>query len=118
MANKINASFPVNAGGAWVYTDYVYNVTGAGLTQAATSTISRLITNKSTGAETTDSITVATSLYDTAQTNTAIRADTYNFLDIVPATKVTTRVRHTVQYTFTLANGTVIKTDEVDVEGD
>ena len=119
MANKINDSFVVNAGGAWSYLARIQNpITGANVTQAALASISRAITNKVSGAVTTTAITVSAAVYDTLQTNTDLWSETYNFKDDVAYSILTERVRHTLQYTFTYANGQVSKTREVDVEGD
>jgi len=43
---------------------------------------------------------------------------TWNFKDDIPANKVTTRCRHTLQYTFTPTSGAVFKSREVDIYGD
>lgn len=119
MANKINDSFTINAGGQWIYLARVKNATtGANVTQAAVSSISRVITNTVTSAVTTDSVTVATSVFDTLQTNTNLWDETYNFSDAVVYGKTPARVRYTLQYTFTMADGSVLKTREIDVEGD
>lgn len=118
MANKINDSFVVNAGGMFVYLARIKNRTGAGITQAATSSISRVITDTTTGTPTTTSITVSSSVFDTLQTNTDIWDQTYNFLDNVAYTLVPSRRKYTLQYTFTMSNGDVLKSREVDIEGD
>lgn len=119
MANKINDSFVVNAGGAWTYLARVKNSrTGAGITQSATSSISRAITDTVTGTVTTTAITVSSTVFDTLQTNTDLWDSTYNFLDNVAYTLVPSRRRYTCQYTFTMTNGDVFKTREIDIEGD
>lgn len=119
MANKINDSFVVNAGGCWTYLARVKNhSTGAGITQSIVSSIARTITNKATGEVTTTAITVSTSVFDTLQTNTDLWDETYNFKDDVAETLITSRVKYTLQYAFTLTSGRVIKTREVDLEGD
>ena len=119
MANKVNDSFVINAGGQWVYLAYVQNATtGAAITQAAVSSISRAITNKVTDDVTTDALVVATTVFDTAQTSAGLWASTYNFKDVVVYSKTPSRVRYTVQYTLTYADGSIQKLDEIDVEGD
>lgn len=119
MANKINDSFLVNAGGAWSYLARIKNTrTGQGITQAAVASISRLITDTVTGTATTSSITISSTVYDTLQTNTDLWDETFNFLDNVAYTLIPLRRRYTLQYTFTLVNGDVLKTREIDIEGD
>ena len=118
MSNKANDSFIVNAGGGWSYIARVRIHSGADATQATIQSISRSITNTVTKVVVTDDITVATAIYDALQTNAHLCAFSFNMKDDVPATKISDRVKYKVQYTITPQAGAVIKTREIDIEGD
>ncbi len=117
MSQKVNDSFIVNAGGSWVYLAYITGADGDPIIKADLSTISRRIYNTVTKVETVDSITVATVIDDTPFTD-SMWSETRNMTDVVQATKVNTRVTHTLQYTFTPNSGEVFKSREVNIEGD
>ena len=117
MSQKVNDSFIVNAGGSWVYLAYITGADGAALVQAAIDTTSRGITNTKTGVVTTDPITVSTVINDTPFTD-ALWDQTRNMTDVVEASKISTRVLYTLQYTFTPNVGEVFKSREIDVNGD
>lgn len=118
MAQKINDTFVVNAGGHVVYLAHIKGADGADITIATISSISRVITDTVGKTVTTDTPVVADTVFDTLQTNLNLWDQQYNFLDEMVFTKVPLRRRYTLQYTFTASGGEVFKTREVDVEGD
>lgn len=118
MANKANESFAVNAGGGWSYLARITLHDGEDATQADITSITRTIVDRRTGLLTTDSVTVATAVYDELQSNAALWDKPFNFKDDVPASKIPNRYRYTLQYTITPTVGEVIKTREIDIQGD
>ena len=117
MTTTTNTQHVVRSGAAFVYLAPVVDVDGAAITQGAVSTLTRTITDP-LGTVTTDELSVGDTVHDSAQTNTALWDQTYNFKDDVPATKVTVKGRHRLQYTLAMADGSTIKTAEIDVIGD
>lgn len=123
MANKANEQYIVNSAAGWSYLARIKLHTGSDAVQASFSSISRAITDTVTGVVTTDTITIATAVYDTLQSNASLWSEagaavSYNFKDDVAASKTPNRYRYTLQYTFTPSAGEVIKTREIDVIGD
>lgn len=121
MASKANIEWMVNAGGGWSARGKIAGHTGALITQADISSITRTITDTATNIAVTDSITVSSVVWDTLQTFTnAITGatDQYNFFNNVPASKIPSRRTYKLQYTFTPTAGEVFKTVEVDIIGD
>lgn len=122
MAQKINDTFVVNAGGAVVYLARIQGVDGANITQAAITSIARFITDTKTGTVVEDAVTVDGTgdegVSDALQTDLNLWTESYNFKDIVEAAKIPLRRRYTLQYAFTPAVGEVFKTREIDLEGD
>ena len=118
MSNKANDSYLVNAGAGFSYLARIKLHNGSNATQATINSITRTITNTRTGVAVTDAVTVASVIYDTLQTNTDLWNQTFNMLDPIPASKVPDRVKYLLQYTITPSAGEVIKTRELDIEGD
>lgn len=114
-----NDQFVIRSGGDWVYLAYITGTGGTAITQATVSTIDRLITNTETNEETEDTgLAIATRVFDTAQDDDNLWSETFNFKDIVPAAKTPDRVKYHLQYTFTMTDGSILKTEEIDIEGD
>jgi hypothetical protein len=117
MVNTTNKQHVVRAGAMWVALAYIVDQDGDVITQAAVSTITRSITDP-TGTVTADGLTVADTVYDTAQSVAGLWDETFNFKDDVPGAKIAVVGSHKVQYTLVMADSTTIKTDEFDAIGD
>lgn len=122
MATKANETFVINAGGAFVVLMHnVRSVSGVAITQASIDTITRRIVDVESQTTTEDSLTVADVIFDEAQAGSTYDWDkTFNFRDIVPATKITARRRHTLQYILVPTSGAddAFRSREVDLEAD
>lgn len=123
MAQRINDTFVVNAGGAVVYLARIQGTDGANITIATITSISRAITDTRTGTVVTDAITVDGTgdegVSDTLQTDTNLWDQSYNFKDTILATKVPNSRKYLLQYTFTPTDATLVfKSREIDLEGD
>lgn len=97
---------------------------GVAITQATIAGITRTITDTVTGVITSDTVTVADTVFDDLQANDARWSSAggsvvgYNFCDAIPASSIAARRKYTLQYTFTPTIGEVFKTKEIDVIGD
>lgn len=92
----------------------VLNWAGAAITQASTTSISRTITNLTTGVvtQTATALTIATAVYDTYQTGAIWTVDStgYNFYDAIGAALFLTAGNvYRVEYLVTPASGGVFR---------
>ncbi len=123
MANKANEQYLVVRNAGWSFLALIRIHSGSNAVQASFSAITRTIAKASNGGwvvVATDTITIATAVYDTLQSNVNLWSEAgsavpYNFEDQVPASKVSTSEVHCVQYTFTPATGQTIKTKPVEL---
>ena len=118
MSNTANTQHVVNSGGGSIYLALVAGNDGAAVTQATFGSISRAITNTKTSVVQTDAVVVADTVFDSEQTDANLWSETWNFKDQIEASKITSRIRYLLQYTFTPAAGEVFKSTEIDLIGD
>jgi hypothetical protein len=120
MANKINDTFVVNAGGGWSYLAFLTGHDGDIVTQASLTSISRSITDTRTNPPTVvpDAIVITDAVFDTAQSTPSLWDKDYTFKDDVQASKIPNRTKYLLQYTFTPVTGEVFKSREVTIQGD
>ena len=124
MTSTVNDQFVVNNAAACVYMARIAGNDGGDISAAAIASITRTITDTTTGAVSTTSLVVADSVFDDLKTDdprwglAGGAAEGFNFLDAVPPGAVPYRRRYTLQYTFTPHVGDVFKTREVDLIGD
>ena len=122
MATKANEVFVINAGGAFVVLMHnIRSVSGVAITQASIDTITRRIVNVEANVITNDLLTVADVIFDEAQAGSLYDWDkTWNFRDVVPASKITNRRRHTLQYIIVPTSGAddAFRSRKIDLQAD
>lgn len=108
--------FVANEDGAAVFLARIYGVDGT-FTQSLFGSITRYVKDTRTGQVVSASVTVATSVYDTLQTNSIQWpfSTGYNFRDVIPASALADGRRYIVQYKFTPSAGEVFWTKPVGV---
>lgn len=101
MGSEVLQEFVVNEDGSAVFLARIYGADGT-FTQAQFGTITRYVKDTRTDAVVSASVTVATSVYDTLQTNAVTwpYSTGYNFRDVIPASVFADPRRYIVQYKF------------------
>lgn len=108
--------FVANEDGATVFLARIYGADGT-FTQSLFGTITRYVKDTRTGIVVSASITVATAVYDTLQTNSITwpYSTGYNFRDVLPASALADGRRYLVQYKFAPTGGEAFWTKPVGV---
>lgn len=101
MGSEALAEFVVNEDGSAVFLARIYGADGT-FTQAQFGTITRYVKDIRTGTVVSATLTVASVVYDTLQTNAVQwpHSTGYNFRDVIPASAFADARPYRVQYKF------------------